>query len=97
VSYWRRAQAVNPWDSSYHFNLARQFSNHQDWPHAIEECQAAIRLDPGDSDSHRLMVLCWIRTGAIEKARQEMEIALALKPDQADALHKWFEELAKKH
>lgn len=92
-NFWQRAQVVNPWEPSLHFNLARQFAHHQNWPHAIEECQAALRLDPADSDSHRLMVLCWIRTGELDKARRELEIALALKPDQADALHKWFEQL----
>jgi Tfp pilus assembly protein PilF len=93
TDYWQRAKTVNPWEPSFRFYLARQYAKDRDWPKAIEECQAAIRLDPGHFDGHRLMLLCRIRTGDLEKARQELEILVALKPNQAEPLNKFFEDL----
>jgi len=93
TGYWRRAMAVNPWDPSFHFLLARQFSIIKDWPKAIEECQTLLRLDPSHFDGHKIMLLCWIRSGKLNEARRELEILTALKPDQSNQLNKLFEQL----
>jgi Flp pilus assembly protein TadD len=93
--FWKRAQAINPWEPSYHAHLAQQLSKHQDWPRAIAECQAALRLNPADADTHRYLLLCWMRTGEIDQARRELDIAIALNPDQTDQLRQWFEQLSK--
>ena len=95
VAYWKRAQAVNPWEPSNHFNLGQLYSKRQEWSKAIQECQAAIRLNPADSDSHRYLVLCWVRSGDQEKARRELELAAALNPTDAEKLRRWFDELIK--
>jgi hypothetical protein len=36
-----------------------------------------------------------IRRGEIEKARRELEIAIALNPDQTNQLRQWFGQLSK--
>jgi hypothetical protein len=36
-----------------------------------------------------------MRTGEIEKARRELDIAIALNPDQTNQLRQWFEQLSK--
>jgi hypothetical protein len=92
-SFWQRAKAVNPWDPSFHFLLARQYSVEKDWPKAIEECLALIRLDPSHFDGRQLMLLCWIRTGKMKEAQRELGILVALKPDQMDRLKRAFEQL----
>src|SRR5207244_2759427 len=58
VAYWRRAQAINPWETSYHFQLGRLLTKHLDWPKAIQEFQALLRLNPADPDAHRFLALC---------------------------------------
>ena len=93
--FWKRAQAINPWEPSYHAHLAQQLAKHQDWPRAIAECQATLRLNPADADTHRYLILCWMRTGETEKARRELEIAIALNPDQTNQLRQWFEQLSR--
>ncbi len=93
MGFWLMAKAVNPWEPSFHFYLARQYSIKKEWPKAIEECQASIRFDPSHFDGHRLMLWCWIRTGNMKEARKELEILIALKPDQAELLNKLFEDL----
>ena len=94
-NFWKRVQTVNPWDASYHSHLAQQLTKHQDWPRAIAECQATLRLNPADGDTHRYLILCWVRTGEIEKARHELEIAIALNPEQTEQLREWFEKISK--
>jgi Flp pilus assembly protein TadD len=95
VGYWRRAQAVDPWEPSYHFHLGRFLTKHQDWPKALQEFQALVHLNPADSDAHRFLALCWIRSGDRDKARQELEKAIALAPADAERLRQWFAELIK--
>jgi tetratricopeptide (TPR) repeat protein len=95
VAYWKRVQAISPWEFSNHFYLAQVYSKHREWTKLIEECQAAIRLHPGDADSHRFLVLGWIHSGEPDKARRELELAKALTPRDAPKLQRWYDELVK--
>ena len=95
VDYWKRLQAINPWEFSNYFYLGKLYSSHQEWAKAVQECQAAARLHPGDADSHRFLVLCWTHLGEPEKARRELELAKALTPNDAPKLQRWFDDLVK--
>ena len=50
---------------------------------ASGELREAVRLDPADVDSLAHLAYCEIKLGAVEKAREHIRAALALKPDDA--------------
>ena len=51
VDYWKRALTVNPWMAPWHARRARLLSRQGAWPEAIDECQAALRIDPTLADA----------------------------------------------
>jgi tetratricopeptide (TPR) repeat protein len=63
VGYWRRAIAVNPWCSLYHYRLAKLLAARRDWVAALEECDAALRLNPFHEETRALREQCLGRAG----------------------------------
>jgi predicted CXXCH cytochrome family protein len=63
IGYWRRAIAVNPWCSSYHCRLAKLLADRQDWQAALQECEAALRLNPFHEETRELRATCLSRSG----------------------------------
>jgi tetratricopeptide (TPR) repeat protein len=92
IAYWRRAVAVNPWDPDYHASLARLLAESQEWPAAITECEALLRLEPNNVPTRRTLITCCLRSGDEERARRELDSLLALQPENAGELRRWFAE-----
>jgi tetratricopeptide (TPR) repeat protein len=65
IGYWRRAIAVNPWCSPYHYRLAKLLADRRDWQTAREECEAALRLNPFHQETRELRETCLRRSGKI--------------------------------
>ncbi len=63
LRYWQRAIVVNPWCSLYHYRLAKLLADRQNWPTALEECEAALRLNPFHEATRELRETCLRRTG----------------------------------
>jgi predicted CXXCH cytochrome family protein len=63
VGYWRRAIALNPWCSLYHYRLAKSLADRQDWQTALEECEAALRLNPFHEETRELRERCLRQSG----------------------------------
>jgi hypothetical protein len=93
VKYWKRLLAVNPWQEPTHYNLAKVAAEREDWNGVLRECQAGLRIDPFSAESRTLLVLCYAKTGAPDRARAEFEDLLALKPPKEEELRRWFASL----
>jgi tetratricopeptide (TPR) repeat protein len=69
-------------------NFALEASNAQNWPQAFDQMQEALKLCGECSDAshlHKNLGMMYIRTGEVELAQKELETALHLNPDDADA------------
>jgi Tfp pilus assembly protein PilF len=69
-------------------NFALEASNAQNWPQAFDQMQEALKLCGECSDAshlHKNLGMMYIRTGKVELAQKELETALHLNPDDADA------------
>ncbi|HEV3259251.1 MAG TPA: hypothetical protein VG013_20455 [Gemmataceae bacterium] len=91
VGYWRRALAVDPWSARYHYELARLLVLRQEWPAAVEESRAAVRLHPFHLEARKILVLGYLQTGRRGEARAELDRLLGLDPPDGDLLQRWFE------
>jgi Tfp pilus assembly protein PilF len=91
-AYWERAIHVNPWRYEFHYGLAAARAQRRDWLGAIQECQQALQLNPFKAEVRRLLIHCYLASGAKEQARRELEKALALDPATAEALRRWYAE-----
>jgi predicted CXXCH cytochrome family protein len=94
IAFRRRAKAVNPWLWEHRSDLALLLARRQDWRAAREEAEAALPLNPADQAVRQVLITCRLRTGDAEGARKEFETLVALFPDQAASLRRWFEEQA---
>ena len=63
IGYWRRAVAVNPWASQYHARLAKLLADRRDWTGALEECEAALRINPFHDEARALRAKCLRQSG----------------------------------
>ena len=77
---------MNPWRYEFHYGLAAARAQRDDWPGAIPECQRALQLNPFRTEVRRLLVRCYLASGAKEQARTEFERLVALQPADADVL-----------
>lgn len=92
IAYWRRAIAVDPWNSQYHSQLAQLLAGQGRWPEAEEASAAALRLNPLSDEIRILRVTCLIRTGSKDRAWTEFEPLLAVMPADQSTLRRWFDE-----
>ena len=90
--YWRRAVAVNPYNSRYHYEIARLDAVEGNWISARDACLAALRLNPVYADALQLLTTSYLRLDDRPKAEAQLEILLALKPSEAPELRRWFAE-----
>jgi tetratricopeptide (TPR) repeat protein len=95
IPYWRRAIAINPWRSDYHRDLAVGCFTHRDWPAATAACRDALRLNPTDLKTRRLLVRSELHLRNLETARSEFQILLQCDPPDREELIRWFAPLAR--
>jgi Tfp pilus assembly protein PilF len=95
IPYWRRAIAINPWRSDYHRDLAIGCFNHRDWPAAAAACRDALRLNPTDLKTRRLLVRCELHLRNLEAARAEFQTLLQCNPPDREELIRWFAPLSR--
>lgn len=68
-----------------HYERGNQFDAAGDTARAIDEWQAAIRLNPNYFDAHYNLGIAYADQGDLASAIGELELAHALEPDDADA------------
>jgi cytochrome c-type biogenesis protein CcmH/NrfG len=61
----------------------------------VDECRAALRLDPFETRTRLLLIDCLIHQGEKKQAQGEFETLLVLHPQERDRLQRWFDELAR--
>jgi tetratricopeptide (TPR) repeat protein len=96
LSLLKASLAVNPEDAEAHSLLCRVYYQEQRWDDAIRECEAAVRLMPGDSNYHLWLGRAYgekadsihsIKAyGLAKKVRDEFERAVQLDSKNVDAL-----------
>jgi Flp pilus assembly protein TadD len=92
AGYWQRLRAINPYYVRAHAELARLLAQRGDWPGAVDECQAALRLDPFQAAPRRLLVLGRLHTGRRDDAEAECLTLVRLFPREAEKIRAWFEQ-----
>jgi predicted CXXCH cytochrome family protein len=90
LSYWRRAAVANPWQPYYHASLAQLLADQKAWEEARPECEAWLRLDPGNIDARVLWVRCLLKTGDKTAARAEFAKIERLRPPNLPLLQARF-------
>ena len=93
VGYFERLIQVNPWMPSYRFSYAKVLHQRREWAKAIVACREAIRLDPTNSASRRLLAACLVAHGEPDKAASELRVLKAMSPKSKDELQRWFDSL----
>jgi tetratricopeptide (TPR) repeat protein len=91
VGYWKRLVDVNPWRPHYRTRLAAVLVKRRDWRRGLEECRAALRLDPSSVPARRLLISCLVLKGDKEQARAEFGRLMALNPPEREGLKEWFD------
>jgi Flp pilus assembly protein TadD len=92
IGHLRRLLSANPWNPSVHYLLAKLLAQQKDWPGAMEEARASIRLDPAESPARLVLIAGHLQNGDKKRAREEFEIIECLRPPQLETLRKWFKE-----
>src|SRR5262249_1686936 len=94
AGYWRRAIAVDPWSSQYHFGLAQAHADVREWTSAADACRAALERNPSSLESRKLLISCLVRQGDRIRAREEFDRLLPLfDKNDRDILRQWLEQL----
>jgi tetratricopeptide (TPR) repeat protein len=92
-AYGERAVAVNPWNASYHLELAKVFARGRDWHSTAREVERALRLNPAHLTARSLLVTCYAQLGERERAEAEFKALVGLSPPgRQEALRRWFAE-----
>jgi tetratricopeptide (TPR) repeat protein len=95
AGYWTRLVDVNPWRPPYHTRLAAVLVKRRDWQRGLEECRAALRLDPTSVPVRRLLITCLLAGGDKGQARAEFDRLMALNPPDREGLKEWFDRAAR--
>ncbi len=80
-----------------HRNLGVLHGEAQEWQAGITRLERALMLYPGDVDALVNLALCRHGAGDLERAREDIDIALLLDPSHAraaDLLHAWEHDTA---
>jgi Flp pilus assembly protein TadD len=92
ITYLKRLRVVNPWMWEYRYRLCRLLAQRREWQSALDEGDAALRLNLTNEPTRILVVLCCLRCGKEDRARYELQTLLALNPRKERALRAWFTE-----
>jgi predicted CXXCH cytochrome family protein len=95
LAYRRRLVEINPWACDFHAELAKLLVNRGEWDAALREAEEAVGLNPLDAEARKALILACLRTGRRERAQQEKDVLLALRPQDALALIEWYRRQAR--
>jgi Flp pilus assembly protein TadD len=92
TDYYRRALALNSNRAETHAKLGRVLVARGDWAGAVPELDAALRLNPFDTEARERLVYAFIKLGKRDRAREEFDRLLRFNPPKPDLLKSWFED-----
>jgi hypothetical protein len=90
LKYWERACSINPYRWRYRLGLATVHARAQDWGSALYECRCGLRLHPMNKELRQLAVTCQLALGDSAAAQADLEILVALEPQEAEQLRAWY-------
>ena len=88
--YLQRFLTVNPWRPRIHFLLARVHEQRSEWPEALAECRAELKINPFSTEARTLLVDCLVRIGERQNAKAELDTLLRMRPPNEEALRRWY-------
>jgi hypothetical protein len=95
--HFESAIRINPYQATYHHELARTYFRLGQWAKAEAACRDALRLDPMRTDTRSLLVQSLIWNGWWDKAEAELKVLRELTPaDQREQLDKWYKDAARR-
>jgi hypothetical protein len=95
-AFYERAVKVNPWRWHYYQSLAKAAFILGDWERGVSECQQSLKLEPTNTSTRSLLVLCYLGMGEKKQAEAEYETMRQLTPEaKREALKRWYEERSK--
>jgi tetratricopeptide (TPR) repeat protein len=92
VDAYRRLIDVNPANAGYRQELAEALEKAADWGGAASEARAALRLDPFQVAARQLLIRALLRSGRTQEAGVEWDALLSMKPNDIEALRRWYAE-----
>ncbi len=93
IAYWDRLLDIDPYTWQGYAFRAQAFALRKQWDRASADCIAALRLNPFEPRVRMLLIDCLVQQGRQQRARDELEILLALRSSPPEEIRKWFEEL----
>lgn len=93
IAYWDRVLDINPFTWQAHAFRGQALALRKQWVEAVAACDAALRLNPFESRVRKLLIDCLIHQGQERRARDELEILLALRSSPPEQIRRWFDEL----
>ena len=93
IAYWDRALAINPYAWQVHSFRGQALALRKQWAAAVDACDASLRLNPFDSRTRMLLIDCLIHQDKRQRARDELQILMALRSSPPEEMQKWFDEL----
>ena len=87
---YRRALAINPYNSEYHHGVAYACFRGQDWKGACEAATAALELNPARLDTRRVLIWSLLRRGRTTEAGAEFDRFRAFRSADEETVASWF-------
>jgi predicted CXXCH cytochrome family protein len=87
---YRRALAINPYNSEYHHGLAFGCFRSNDWAGAEGAASAALELNPARLDTRRVLIWSLLKQGRPTEARAEFDRYRAFRPPDEETVARWF-------
>lgn len=75
----QRAVELDPSSARYHFQLGKECEVEHDYPHAIDELRAAIRINPQHERAHYVLATVYKKIGDTKLASEQFQLHEAIK------------------
>lgn len=93
IDYWKRATHINPVMPGYYLSLARLHAQKREWSLALAAAEQAIRLESINLDARMLRITALVRLGQRDKAQNEFDTILSMRPKNEADLRRAFNAL----
>ena len=88
ISDLKRASALNPNSSRFHFALAKAYKENENYEEAIAELKETLRLDPQHERAHYVLGQLYRQLGQRELAKRELALHNKIKAHERQAAYR---------
>lgn len=86
LAFLRQACELNPNYSLYYALQAEAFAGKRDWQQAVDQARAALKLNSGQREFHKLLLISLLQLGDKTDARRELAIYELFRTPDAEVL-----------